>query len=122
MDSNGYVENAIMQHGAVRAVHGWLDEGQDYRYVCVFHSSKPYLFKIVYRPARLDLAQAGLSGRGFVAEIVYGADKITAALPLLEPAAALVLLEDVTMAGTLVCKEAVQHALTAAYERRLGAA
>ncbi|MCB5944212.1 hypothetical protein [Acidocella sp. KAb 2-4] len=117
MIKRGFIENAITQHRTVRAVHGWIDIAPRLRYVCVFHPSKPYLFKIIYRYARPDLARAGQVGQGFVAEIVYGADQITAGLPVQEPAIATVLLDDATIAGALVCENAVQQALTTAHER-----
>jgi hypothetical protein len=117
--TKGYVENAITQHGTVRAVSGWVDAVAAKRYVCVFHPSKPYLFKIIYQYPRPDLLQAARLGGGFVAEIVYGADEITASLPAQEPATALLLDDAGAVCGSLVCEEAVQQALTAAYAKRV---
>ena len=68
---NGFVENAMTQHDALRAVHGWHDGAAEYEYVLIAEGQSRCAFRIIYEYERADIAADGSNAKGFLAEIVY---------------------------------------------------
>jgi hypothetical protein len=107
----GQVDNGILHHQAIRAIHGWIESPEKFRYICVFHPTKPYLFKLIYHFSRLDLSRAPVGCCGFLAEIVYGADDLTEGLCApSDPLDGVVLNESLAAEGVLTCHSAMWSA------------
>ncbi len=108
----GKAENIILQHEGIRSVHGWLESVDQCRYICVFGDSDSYLFKIIYDFQRQDVANLQYSGRGFLAEIVYGAQAIKIRLPPpKEQDIGLVLDADFAVIGLIECGASVMSSI-----------
>lgn len=68
---NGFVEDAITQYDALRAVHGWHDGAAEYEYVLIAEGHSRCAFRIIYEYDRPNVAASGSNSKGFLAEIVY---------------------------------------------------
>ncbi|WP_284258573.1 hypothetical protein [Acidocella aquatica] len=108
----GKAENIILQHKGIRSTHGWLESVDQCRYICFFGDSDSYLFKILYDFQRPDVANLQYLGRGFLAEIVYGAEKIKSRLsPPKEQDIGLVLNADFATIGLIECGASVMSSI-----------
>ena len=81
MNIVGEAENVVMQHGGIRAIHGWLDMAQPYKYVFIPDPHRVYLFKIIYNYRRPDVEKQIAAAQGFLGEIVYDAQDVAAKIP-----------------------------------------
>ena len=112
MNIIGEAENVVIQHGGIRSVHGWLDMREPYKYISIYSDRLFYLFKVIYDFERPDVAQQIASARGFLGEIVYGAEDIVAKIPRPEnETTGVVLLESFEPVGLVSCRRLVLAAL-----------